>query len=450
MFGGRSVVLISALLVLTGCSPTGETVEDSQAGTIQAEPAEEKVIEPVRDWAIDFDRYQLLHSALERTHNFFDQQNEPATSEIEFFWEESVSDSRIETHSRLVYLTSQLFNAYAYESVEVIGGKTQSFMTKTIVENDIEHPDGTVVGLCGIAVWEDLGSGCNWHNKVWMGFGQQPEGEVLIVGPHEMFHTIQSNLSGGTETLGTAPSWLVEGGAEFMAYAITDYSGDFPYTDLAFEDWHYLPNPATGLKFWATSPGSRSIPFENYMLGQVATEYLISNLGMEGYLEIFSQVGSGLEFPEAFEAATGITLSKFYALFDIAYAKMLEKDTGDFRTFENRICPERFEWNCEIDNYKGLEWHELLGAQVPLPDEPENSNHGLPSTRFRIDYTLDTCSDLRNIREIKDAGGSIAASFEYSNALDYSIMVSTEWYARQNHLDTNLDGIVCGPGDEGS
>ncbi len=449
MIRGRLALILTFALALSGCS----TQNESDA-TAPVEANEEQAIDrvdfnPVRDWSIDFDRYQLLQSALERTHQFFDQQKgEPGN--IEFFWEDSVSVSRIETHTRLVELTSQVFSSYAPEKTQVIAGKTQAFMTETLLEHEIDYPDGAAVSLCGIAVWEDLASGCNWQNKVWMGFGQELEGEVLIVGPHEMFHTVQANLAGGTETLGTAPNWLIEGGAEYMAYAVTDYSGDFAYTDLAFRDWHYLPNPATGLKFWATPPGSRSIPFENYMLGQVATEYLISNLGMEGYLEIFSQVGSGLPFNEAFESATGISITKFYALFDIAYAKMLEKDTGDFRTFENRICPERYGWNCEIDNYKGLEWHELLGAQVELPSDPENSDHGLPSHRFKIDYTLETCGDLRKIREIQDAGGAIAASFELAEQVAGPIMVSTQWYARQNHLDTNLDGIVCGPGDEGS
>ena len=447
MLRGRAGAIGGVILLLSGCASPAD-FDDALTGSGEPEDSLSMVYEPVQDWPLDFDRMQLMESALEVTHAFFDQKSGIA-GEIEYFFEDSVSDWRIETHTNLVEVTARAFSAYAYEKLKVIAGMTQEFMTDTLVQNGIDYPDGEVIGLCGISVWEDLASGCNWQNSVWLGFGQEAEGEVLIVGPHEMFHSVQANLAGGTPVLGTMPNWLIEGGSEFMGYAVTDYTGDFAYEDLAHRDWHYLPNPATGLEFWAIPPGGRGIPFEQYMLGQVATEYLISNLGMESYLEIFANMGEGMQFEDAFEGATGMTVTKFYALFDIAYANMLKKDTGDFRTFENRICPERFNWNCEIDNYKGLQWFNLLGAQVELPSEPENSDHGMPSDRGYIDFTVETCADLRNIREIGEAGGAVAASYEYASQLDYVVVVSTEWYARQNHLDTNLDGIACGPGDEG-
>ncbi len=450
MFRGIGGGLI-ALLLLTGCASSPGTQEKpSEATPDTSQDSQIAAFEPVRDWSLDFDRMQLMHSALEVTHAFFEASDDRSANDISYYFEDSVSEWRIKTHTNLVAVTAQAFSDYAFDETTVIAGTTQQFMTNTLINNDLEYPDGKVVSLCGIAVWEDLASGCNWQNMVWMGFGEEPEGEVLIVGPHEMFHTVQANLAGGTPTLGTMPNWLIEGGSEFMGYAVTDYTGDFAYEDLAHRDWHYLPNPATGLKFWAIPPGSRNIPFEQYMLGQVATEYLISNLGMESYLQIFSNMGEGLEFDEAFDEATGMTITKFYALFDIAYANMLKKDTGDFRTFENRICPERFNWNCEIDNYKGLEWYMLLGAKVELPDEPENSDHGLPTERWYIDYTHETCADLRNMGEFDEETGAIAVSFEAASQLEYEVVVSTQWYARQNHLDTNLDGLACGPGDEGA
>ena len=450
MLRGTKAAVVVSLLLLTGCTNATEIEGTLQSVTPDASQDSQPVaFEPVRDWSLDFHRIQLMHSALEVTHAFFDERNEASANEIEYYFDDTVSDWRVETHTNLVETTAQIFSDYTFDKTIAIVGKTQQFMTDTLINNELDYPDGEVVGLCGIAVWEDMASGCSWQNMVWMGFGEEPEGEVLIVGPHEIFHTVQANLVGGTPTLGAMPNWLIEGGSEFMSYAVTDYTGDFAYEDIAHRDWHYLPNPATGLEFWAISPGSQSIPFEQYMLGQVATEYLISNLGVEAYLDIFANVGEGMQFDAAFDDATGMTITKFYALFDIAYAKMLEKDTGDFRTFENRICPERFNWNCEIDNYRGLEWYMLQGARVELPDEPENSDHGLPTNRHKIDFTHETCSDLQNMGEFAE-GGALAASFEYASQLDYEIVVSTQWYARQNHLDTNLDGIACGPGDEGA
>jgi len=454
MFRGMSVAVVGTLLLLAGCTNTSAIQESSAAGTPDVlQESQAAAFEPVRDWSLDFDRMQLMHSALDVTHAFFDEQSGNQANEIEYYFEDTVSDWRIETHTNLVEVTAQAFSNYSFDKTIAIAGMTQQFMTNTLIDNNLDYPDGEVAGLCGIAVWEDLASGCNWQNTVWLGFGEEPEGEVLIVGPHEFFHSVQANLAGGTPTLGTMPNWLIEGGSEFMGYAVTDYTGDFAYEDLAHRDWHYLPNPATGLEFWAIPPGSRSIPFEQYMLVQVATEYLISNLGMEAYLQIFANMGEGMQFDDAFEDATGMTITKFYALFDIAYANMLKKDTGDFRTFENRICPERFNWNCEIDNYNGLEWWQLLPVSVEMPAKAENLRHDWVIESRHDVHPLDDrrCEELLVLLEFR--GQPVAASAAYADRFfeesGKTAAVSTEWYARNAFLDTNLNGVMCDSGDEG-
>jgi hypothetical protein len=236
---------------------------------------------------------------------------------------------------------------------------------------------------------------------------------------------------------------MVEGSAEFMGYAIADYAGYFSYEELAYEDWHYLPNPATGLSFWSSPPGGGTVPPEWYTLGQIATEYIIVNTDVESLMSIFKYVGEGMQFHEAFEKAIGIDLVKFYIIFDIAYANMLDADTGNFKTFENRICPEELGWDCEIDNYRNLEWWQLYSVSVPLPDVAENSNHGEPIEKHKITPQVDSCNELKNFGR----HFPLAISFEALDKSGISAHVSTEWYVKQAALDTNLDGIICGPGD---
>lgn len=430
-------IAVSLSIVLSGCSPqvVSEPLKTIDKPTQEVQPI-------INDWSIDFSRLELMEQALNTAHEYFSSDAESA-SDITLFAENTISQSRIDKINTLSEQTLSSFYGYVPDNIVIIAGTTQQFMSDTIRNNSIDvPPDGNQESLCGILVWEDSASGCTWQNAAWLGFGQEAEEEIHALNnliPHELFHNIQAHLAGGTQNTMTMPSWFLEGSAEFIGYAITDYLGYFSYSDLAYEDWHYIPNPATGLEFWTTPPPSRSIPFENYIMGQLATEYLVSNVGMDGLLNVFTYAGQGMRFDEAFEEATGISLTKFYAVFNIANQKMLQKDTGDFRTFENRLCPERFNWNCDVDNYKGLEWWQLLPVSIELPAVAENLNHDRDTHHFYIDFTLDNCEQM--LAEI----GTVAVSSEYATEKD--MVVSTQWYARQSHLDTNMDGIVCGSGD---
>ena len=158
-------------------------------------------------------------------------------------------------------------------------------------------------------------------------------------------------------------------------------------------------------------------------------------------------MGAGVRFDVAFEQATGISLTKFYATFDIAYKKMLSNDVADFRPFTPHLCPERFNWDCSVDDYRNLEWWMLLPTKVEKPAQAENSDHGAPLEQGLINFTLESCSEMANMLEFAAHNGAVAISFAVLEALSIDAAVSSEWYSRQSHLDTNLDGVICGPGD---
>ena len=53
-----------------------------------------------------------------------------------------------------------------------------------------------------------------------------------------------------------------------------------------------------------------------YGLGEVATEFLVANAGIEKLIAIYANIGKGKTFAQAFEAATGVSLTDFYAMFE--------------------------------------------------------------------------------------------------------------------------------------
>jgi len=440
-----TLVLTVSALAISGCSD-----QVSEPETESSVVLDSKTENNISDWSMQFTREELMNQALSKSHEYFAKNDQGTDATINYFFEDSVVDARRERVKALATMTMGIFSDYVYSQQNIVAGTTQNFMTSVVIDNDLTIPPQANQGthsLCGIEVWEDLASGCNWDNSSWLGFGEVPHQEMHTVDsvtPHELFHSAQSNLAKGTFALNFVPVWLVEGSAEFMGYSLLDYAGYYPYENLAQEDWHYLPNPATGLSFWQTQPSASGLPPEWYSMGQIATEYLILNTDIDSLLSIFTYVGEGLEFHEAFEKAIGLELIKFYIIFDIAYENMLEEDTGDFRTFENRLCPEKYEWNCDIDNYRNLEWWQLYPVLVPLPEEAENSDHGHKTHQHRVTPQLDACEDLNNF------GGSypMGVSFEAVERAGIDAHVSTQWYVKQFKLDTNLDGIVCGPGDE--
>jgi|GEM_PF-956528 len=78
---------------------------------------------------------------------------------------------------------------------------------------------------------------------------------------------------------------------------------------------------------------------------------------------------------------------------------------------------------------------------VNLPSVPENSDHGRPvDDPDRIGPP--TCEGLAS----SGLGFGIAGSFALRDAAGApSAMVSTQWYTKLFHLDTNNDGVICSP-----
>ena len=118
------------------------------------------------------------------------------------------------------------------------------------------------------------------------------------------------------------PRWMLEGGAHWSQGAATyhqnfsDYleerkrnTGElFSNPSIYTAQWlaEFLnPNPATNWAYWAT--------YENYRLydvGLLATEALVALKGPETFMHLYTDVGSGQSFLQAFEKEYGLAWSE--------------------------------------------------------------------------------------------------------------------------------------------
>jgi hypothetical protein len=139
---------------------------------------------------------------------------------------------------------------------------------------------------------------------------------------HEFFHGIQERYAGrnpgpkGEEI----PNWFWEGPAMFVGIHSASVAG---YIDFKSEGRTSMLN-----RFKNSPVASRVMPLidvkandratDPYAIGFAATEYLVAQVGVEKFLKIYAELGTGKSFSQAFEAATGLKLSEFYSHFEEA------------------------------------------------------------------------------------------------------------------------------------
>lgn len=97
------------------------------------------------------------------------------------------------------------------------------------------------------------------------------------------------------------------------------------------------------------------------------------------------------------------------------------------------------EFNCfDADQW----WTRCMKPSIPLPAVAENSNHGLPTAYTKITpvFGCDLLIDAYLPRRYDGIAATFSARELYGSP---STMVSTEWYAKLQQLDSNLDGVLC-------
>ena len=143
---------------------------------------------------------------------------------------------------------------------------------------------------------------------------------MLVQGGHEIFHLYQQELWG--QYWAVTPDWLREGSASLGMGIILTH----------FEDRKFFPdygaaqrverNPKdkstcdSALTRWETNQNAQGFGFNNgceYGLGMLMNEYLImKGFTLNDTLEVVKKIGTGIDFPTAFQSVYKISATEFY------------------------------------------------------------------------------------------------------------------------------------------
>ena len=136
---------------------------------------------------------------------------------------------------------------------------------------------------------------------------------------HEYFHAVQQGIVGaGVGTGELIPNWFWEGPAMFVGLLSADYlalrsyssSGRKNQTDRCSA---LFTQKLTLAEHQANTPNV----VDPYAIGEIATELLVANVGMQKFMDIYSQLKiTKLDFSAAFLNATGVKLADFYTMFE--------------------------------------------------------------------------------------------------------------------------------------
>ncbi len=144
---------------------------------------------------------------------------------------------------------------------------------------------------------------------------------MMQMAGHEYFHSVQTSLAGEiADASGSKiPNWFLEGSAVFIGLQNASYFGWANYSTegrkfaLARSNAH--PTKSSLLSE-ATKNNDTPEDADPYGIGAIATEFLVANVGMEKFMEVFKNLGKQEKFADAFKTATGVELTDFYTMFE--------------------------------------------------------------------------------------------------------------------------------------
>jgi hypothetical protein len=139
---------------------------------------------------------------------------------------------------------------------------------------------------------------------------------------HEFFHTVQERVSAvvfGPEGVGKVPQWFWEGPATFIGLQTASYLGLTSYITEG-RDFAVMrsnaPSTKSSLLSEATKNTGRPDAIDPYGIGAIATEFLVANVGIEKFMDIYINLGKKKSFADSFKTATGVELTDFYTMFE--------------------------------------------------------------------------------------------------------------------------------------
>jgi len=144
---------------------------------------------------------------------------------------------------------------------------------------------------------------------------------MMQMAGHEYFHAVQTSLAGEiADASGSKiPNWFLEGSAVFIGLQNASYFGWANYTTEGREFALARSNAhPTNLSLLSEATKNNDTPedADPYGIGAIATEFLVANVGMEKFMEVYKNLGKKKSFADSFKTATGVELTDFYTMFE--------------------------------------------------------------------------------------------------------------------------------------
>jgi hypothetical protein len=142
---------------------------------------------------------------------------------------------------------------------------------------------------------------------------------IMQMPGHETFHFIQKSIAGKSASpdgLGIAPQWFWEGTSVFIGLQAANHLSllDYATEGRAFSVKRANGSDVRSLKLSEVTKNDGSA--DPYGIGAIATEFLVANVGMGKFMDIYSNLGKNMKFADAFKSATGVELADFYTMFE--------------------------------------------------------------------------------------------------------------------------------------
>jgi hypothetical protein len=311
----KSVVLIFCVLLLSGCA---------ESENMNTETVEKPSIEPFVPWSTNSDGLTIIESALKNTDNYFS--NVIPNSSYEIKVDKSYPSSEIAWIKEMLSFTKGSFPVLKDNSIKIFVSDSGEWAKQTLENQGLWVGNPNSKYPCDSFATSE--GSCAGDNIILLSFYNVEENQDWYVQrrsipAHELFHIVQDYLSEMSFNLGPGhpkaiPTWLIEGSANYYGFYVVNRMGFNDYKEgRTSQSWF---NYEYGTKI----PLAKYIDFSTdpYIIGQLATEYLVASAGFESLMNIFKLSKTEKTFSSAFKKAVGISLSEFYTKFESARSLM--------------------------------------------------------------------------------------------------------------------------------
>ena len=278
----------------------------------------------------------MYKQALVSTKDFFPQAQVVETG-LEMIFQDTISPKDANDLKNIAIKTHSLFYPITQQSTILIFGTSHSWVgaqarQRNLVVFSAEFPCG------GDGSWDGYCANDNYGLMIYSGRYAEAKRRLqdsldLVPGnygvvAHEYFHTVQFTLA-KKEAFNPAsnlyiPVWLKEGSANFFGFAVLDYLGIHKYGASRFteveshQSYKQIESKVPLEKYSTYSSSNQGVSLNSYGIGMAATEFLVASVGFKPLLDIFKFTKDSNNFAESFEKAVGISLERFYQLFEAA------------------------------------------------------------------------------------------------------------------------------------